>query len=673
MAATNKRAHALLTTVEEALDHFWKCKGLPGKIPDYLGFSTWVIKKIEADRRKAVPLHMQTEAIPSILLIVEIVKAAKNAGIAITRDGPVPQREKFGISDGKRSKIKAFNKAKLLLSFLNNLPERQRHLYFKMSSRLEGTHDEVPVSQDSPQFDHRVAFFDAVRNGDAHLAFKMLGRLREEAHDSGELEFLEATAFFQENRFREAIEHARRVSKDDIDGPRAVMLILEAYALEGDIDLVARELNGSSDVTLPSHFIAYLCQLAVANSSDPEGSANKAIALIHDVPAREESQGIFQAWNRYSCQVALRAVEYRQQLALRALAVEQSGGDINSVDASADLPLRMRQVDYALAMDPDMVKRLAPCELDDAYKEIVKRLLNAGHRGRRDFVQALMTQWRIGDRVVFLGNVLSNLSGLKSWKRDADDWQLIRWAYQEAVVQSREADADLLRKELITSATGAAWLQEAAALSATDLLERSLSPMGKLALSSARWDLAQFDKDGANLWKDAGMISLGFFRVVELEFNERLIFPALRSVDIKTLENELDTLESVGERKAVEFWKRMVPALRKAKDLRHGLDLGTLEILLQKVRTVSGSDIPLKAAVNSGIFRQLSVTGAAAFHSGELSKLLSVEAREQFRNPAAHTRYVGLETARQCKIYVENALQKLVEYTTNNGVDATVH
>jgi len=101
---------------------------------------------------------------------------------------------------------------------------------------------------------------------------------------------------------------------------------------------------------------------------------------------------------------------------------------------------------------------------------------------------------------------------------------------------------------------------------------------------------------------------------------------------------------------------------------------GFWEFLLQKVRPVNGSDSSLKAALNAGIIRQLSTAGVTGFQSGELARLLNAEARERFRNPAAHTRYVGLETARECKLYVENVLEKLVEYTRSDGqADPTVH
>ena len=363
-------------------------------------------------------------------------------------------------------------------------------------------------------------------------------------------------------------------------------------------------------------------------------------------------------------------VEYEQQLALPALAIEQGGSEHTPEEPSAAEPLRKRRLECALAMDSDMAQRLLPCQLDDAYTEIVKRLVNFGHADKEDFVQALITQWRIGDRVVFLENALSNLERLISWTPNDDIWQLLTWAYQEALVYSRGTDAELLREKLGPSSAGMERLNHAGVLSAADRLERQLSPMGRMALRSATWDLAQSD-NGPSIWKDAGMISLGFFRIAELEFNQRLVFPSLQSIDLTALETEMERLASSQAsrtaKNVVECWKRMLPLLRKAKQDRKGLELGSLELLLQKVRAVNGPDSFLKTSLNAGIIRQLSDKGIAAFQSGELASFLDVDARERFRNPAAHTRYVDIETARECKRYVENALEKLIEYTRSNA------
>jgi glyoxalase family protein len=79
--------------------------------------------------------------------------------------------------------------------------------------------------------------------------------------------------------------------------------------------------------------------------------------------------------------------------------------------------------------------------------------------------------------------------------------------------------------------------------------------------------------------------------------------------------------------------------------------------------------------LHSGLLANLSPSGIEAFRSGELGQLLESKARERFRNPAAHTRYIDIDTARECKLYVEGALEKLIRYKANSpeGRGPTLH
>jgi hypothetical protein len=177
---------------------------------------------------------------------------------------------------------------------------------------------------------------------------------------------------------------------------------------------------------------------------------------------------------------------------------------------------------------------------------------------------------------------------------------------------------------------------------------------------------------------DAGMISLGFFRILELEFNERLILPMMQAFDMDAFEQELDALKG-GERhgatkKAIEFWEKMIGQLRQAKRGRKGLELGALELLLQKVSAATGVDSSLKASLHSRLCQYLSPAGIDAFKSGELAKLLSRSVRDKFRNPPAHSRYVGIATARECKSLIDSALGDLIAYTLDEASRApTMH
>jgi hypothetical protein len=271
---------------------------------------------------------------------------------------------------------------------------------------------------------------------------------------------------------------------------------------------------------------------------------------------------------------------------------------------------------------------------------------------------------------------VANLDVLLKVSND-EVWQIVGWAYQESLVLQRRSDAKQLEQRLRSSPTMARRLTELAALSAVDRLDRRLSPMGRLALRAANWDLSQAEV-ASSIWGDAGMISLGFFRILELEFNERLIFPMMKTLDLEALEKDLNTLK--GEeltktvKKAIEFWHRMIGSLNKAKTDHRGLELGPLEALLQKSSEVSGADSGLKAIVNSALSLRLTTAGLDALRSGELGMLLNPSEREKFRNPAAHARYVDLGTARECKLYVENALEKLIAYCIDETVKPlTIH
>ena len=218
-------------------------------------------------------------------------------------------------------------------------------------------------------------------------------------------------------------------------------------------------------------------------------------------------------------------------------------------------------------------------------------------------------------------------------------------------------------------------LHELDAASFVDRLVRRLSPMGNLVLSGANWDLLQAES-ASRVWSDAGMISLAFFRVLELEFNERLILPMVKTLNFDAPEFGLAALadDTSKGKKTVEFWRRMLGCLKKAQTERKGLEIGPLEMLLQKVADVNGPDGHLRAIIHSAIGGWLSPAGLDAFKSGELANFLDPIARDRFRNPGAHARYVDLDTARECRQYVEGALKKLNDYCDDGAVSGqTIH
>jgi hypothetical protein len=648
------------TSVEQALDRFWKSRSPLGCVPDYSGFEEWVASKTTA-LTELPPLPLHAEDLPNhcIKLLLDLLAAATKLGITVTAEGAVVNPIRPRGSADAPSSIKQLNRMKLIYSFFASASPRLRGLVLLLA---EPEVSAIALRATSSQLDYRIAFFKAVASGDGHMAFKIVGKLKEEDHDAGEVSFLEATASFHSNRLEEAVQYARAVPKFAIDYRRAFMLVLEAFALQGDVARLSDEIERTPILEYPAFFLAYVFQVAIANSTDPEHSLIRLNPIFDRFTTPSHpGEGAFRIWNRYSCQLGVQFVEQQRDSLVKRLAMQQSLSD-----KTDEVPtLRELQVECALRVDNDLGAKLFDVDLERAAQYIEKRLLGVFQPVTKDYIQALVTHWRIGDRLHFLGSVVANIEFLVSLSTN-ETWKIIVWAYQEAQIQQRTENVELLRSRLLGSPEMAEKLSEIENDVTLDRIERQLSAMGKMALRSANWDLSHAS-EGISLWRDAGMISLGFFRILELEFNERLIFPITYSLNLDELEicfEHLRAGELVGARKkAVAFWERLIRPLRDAKQQRKGLDLGTLETLLQKVTELKGPDHVLKARIQSSLLTNLSHSGLEAFTSGELARLVSASVREKFRNPPAHSRYTSLATAEECKKYVLTALEKLTMFT----------
>jgi hypothetical protein len=454
------------------------------------------------------------------------------------------------------------------------------------------------------------------------------------------------------------------------------MLALECHAYLGDLASIEAELRMHAEFIFPEYFIRYICQVVIENTSAPDAAIEPVSRILQStVGLAQPGPGAFQMFNRHSCQLAVQFMEQLRDASLAEAALEQMGA---TGDPYEDLEnsLQFKRIKFALALDGDLITRLSQVDGEKAYQEIVKRLMNHGSPDRVEYFQALATMWRIGEQWSFLDNVLLALDKLAA-DSSTEARQALVWAYQKARFLDRDGDAQRIRLKLVDIPAIDETLLGVDAASATDRLEQALSPMARLALRSANWDLAQATKDSMP-WKDAGMISLGFFRIIELELNERLIIPALQHLDMRQLEATLHDLKT-GEpgksvKDAIGVWERLLPQLRRAKEEQRGLELGALEMLLGKTAKLTGPDVRLKSAIQTEILKRLSADGVEAFQSGKLARLIDSEAREKFRNPPAHSRYLALPVARECKHYVDNILEQIIAFTVGNPETAeTVH
>ena len=131
-------------SVDEALDRYWLDSSLPGHCPDYLGFYDWVTRHLD-EIKSGVPLPLHSGASSYSRLPLELARAAKAAGIQITRDAAAPDPKRFAKWGSKQSKLKRLNKSKLLLSYLSDSSPRWREVLLTLS-KADLSADSLPRS-----------------------------------------------------------------------------------------------------------------------------------------------------------------------------------------------------------------------------------------------------------------------------------------------------------------------------------------------------------------------------------------------------------------------------------------------------------------------------------------------------------------------------------------------
>lgn len=192
-----------------------------------------------------------------------------------------------------------------------------------------------------------------------------------------------------------------------------------------------------------------------------------------------------------------------------------------------------------------------------------------------------------------------------------------------------------------------------------------LSDRGQFAYKAALW---QFEKSvGSNYGTvDAGMLCLSYMRILELEINEKIIKKIQKnhSEQILNQYNEfLSQFEGKDKEKREKCWNFVISNLtEKSEGLELGAIYAVLDIVNEKKFKKTRSDYQMAKGIRDIFESYLSENGMQALKDGTLAHMVEPKIRNKYRNPPAHTRYVRLEVALECKEYVEKNLLLLNEY-----------
>lgn len=173
----------------------------------------------------------------------------------------------------------------------------------------------------------------------------------------------------------------------------------------------------------------------------------------------------------------------------------------------------------------------------------------------------------------------------------------------------------------------------------------------KLAFSAAEWQFAKSQEEDYG-WKDAGMLSLGFFRIIEVELNNKLAYPLFQTIDRDTLQKFYPDKDTKYEKK----WKSIIDSYNKSDS---EFMLGELAQLFRNLGSEFDENDKLACIMKEKLNSILNDSGITAFNQKFFESSINYKIREKFRNPPAHTRYLGYSVACECREYVINFILKL--------------
>ena len=315
---------------------------------------------------------------------------------------------------GGERRLRWINRYKLLRAALESefSPRGKEFLEAYIIESDQNLEINSPLDQ-CTQAQLRLRLERAIEQGLEKLAFKIIGKLRGERHDPGEVDYLEAQAYFRANDFAEAAKIAAQVPSGEIDYFSAQGIVLEANAFLGNEDRVVMKLKEHGPARVSQCYLVYLLQVLINNSKNPINALQATDALHNDgnwIRHLSTKDMLWPTFNRNSCQLAAKYAEQLIQQAESDEAAEVSLVNGESTNALMEESLGTDKEGFLESMDPQesrlllasMLDRplfdaIVRAPLDRKFEPIVQRLLNVNYPLTfDDYKVALLAQLRLG-------------------------------------------------------------------------------------------------------------------------------------------------------------------------------------------------------------------------------------------------------------------------------------
>ncbi|MBI5499763.1 MAG: hypothetical protein HY907_05940 [Deltaproteobacteria bacterium] len=620
--------------------------------PDYSGFEDWAAPRLAKSRERGRQALVSPGEDWSGLLLPSLC-ARRLVEIAHTL------RARPEANDVET--VKLFGKMKLLMHVLGDSDRGREFVQWLIAPRALPARDGLAEGLEScSPMELRGRLYHAVYNEFEREAFMLLAKLRTlpEAHDEGELDYLAALCHLKSNEPAKAIQYARRVAVGAADWGQARRVEIDAHACLGDVAGTLRLMKDFGRRSLTPAQEAGILQQLLRNAEDPDGASQQVEAYFGGSEGGEVVDGDpgQVALELDRARIALEFFVRLRDAREAQLSCGRDGADLDALVADVlSVDVRLRRLAAALSMlglDEPLEWWRAGREHD--YIVALAQRCNRSPASLRLVYEAL---FELGQHDLFMAYFRKLRDAIR--RVGPHDRQTIGLLAYQIMIARGDGDAEDVRRDI--SESGEEAERRDVDPPAFRLLSQ-LSPMGKKSYEAAALTLRTFEHMDAR-WKDAGMISLGFFRIIEVEMNERIVRGIVKDVSVAAIKEIFLTLPE--ERK--RSWERTLKALYAFSEEGKGPELGTLAVLLGRLaRGDREADRPLRDLLMPPVLRRLTEEGRAALDAGEIEAIVGTANIERFRNPPAHARFVPLAVAAECKMFVDASLAKLLRWTRSD-------
>lgn len=562
----------------------------------------------------------------------------------------------------KKDSVKLHSKVKLLIGFLSHI-ERLVAIFINSidMAELEYLDDDIK-ELDAIAVKHR--FLRALQLRDKSMCFKLLGRMRD--LDQGEDDYFEALAHYVNEEYDATLRYIDRVKPEDIDYKSALALKLECYSLMGNLKGFMECLNRNKKLCFNYwHFEYLLMSLILRMPMDEESDDFEENPFLSQEISFDEKPEPF-----YMGQLFRLVAD----IVVEGLGIIEESSLIVGITDDSILPdsklKRMAQLSGSLALFPDEIKNLLDVDYfttkdiselkNEAELALLKLLIdNNPEKNFENIKKAFLCQLHLGNTKGFLDNVENNFEALVKYSEGGETGadELMRIAYIEGAVLGTISEKVKNRIEK----------QEAINLTkniSDKKIHRFLSEQGRLAYEAAEWQYRKSQEEDYG-WKDAGMISLSFYRILEVELNQKFIIPLLSGIGYEALNtaytNHANTLSGDAKKQYKTKWGTILKTYQGMENngfSEGGFMLGVLDHFFQAIGSDYDTTDALGTLIRDHLEDVLYPDGILEFENGFFETITNDTTRNKFRNPPAHTRYLSYEIACECReVFRETILQ----------------